>query len=219
MTKYTLHTFPKRGFAEFIRLIFKYKNIEYCEKYYEFPKTKDYSFEIHNSEFNKLPVLQIDDITITLPRTIGRYLGREFNLRGENDLDDAYLDAIVDQMCDIVTRAKPYICKKLRVQCPIKLHIEEGKSLEVLQRELEEDIFPTYLQPLEETIAKRKGPYILGEKLVWADFFLACCLSLLGSFGFEDTVKKYKKLAGLIEVIESLDGVKEYIRIRPTDKL
>jgi len=103
MVNFTLHYFNGRGRAEISRLIFAFAGIEYNDNRIEdWPKTKS------ETPIGQVPFLTLDngesDIT-QLPQSlaIARFLAREYNLVGRNNLDAAKADAIVDTCIDLMT--------------------------------------------------------------------------------------------------------------------
>ncbi len=50
-----------------------------------------------------MPYLEIDDLKLPQSLSIARYLAREYNLAGKNNLESAKADAIVDTCVDLMT--------------------------------------------------------------------------------------------------------------------
>lgn len=98
MVKYTFNYFNGRGRAEISRLIFAAAGVEFTDNRIEdWPKTKS------ESPIGQVPYLEIDDLKLPQSLSIARYLAREYNLVGKNNLEAAKADAIVDTCIDLMT--------------------------------------------------------------------------------------------------------------------
>lgn len=99
MVKYTFNYFNGRGRAEISRLIFAAAGVEFTDNRIEdWPKTKA------ESPIGQVPYLEInDDLKLPQSLSIARYLAREYNLVGKNNLEAAKADAIVDTCIDLMT--------------------------------------------------------------------------------------------------------------------
>jgi glutathione S-transferase len=86
MTQYKLTGFHFRGLGEMSRLIFTYAKQPYENNRLE----KDEWEKIKPSfAFGQLPVLEVDGVQISQSCAIARYLARQFNLAGIDDLEAA----------------------------------------------------------------------------------------------------------------------------------
>lgn len=80
------------------RLIFAAAGVDYKDNRIEdWPKSKS------ETPIGQLPYIEIDSTKLPQSLTIARYLAREYNLVGKNNLDAAKCDAIVDTCIDLMT--------------------------------------------------------------------------------------------------------------------
>ena len=99
MVKYTFHYFNGRGRAEISRLIFAAAGVEYEDnRITDWPKCKP------EAPIGQVPYLEIDgDLKLPQSLAVARYLAREYNLAGHNNLESAKADAVVDTCIDLMT--------------------------------------------------------------------------------------------------------------------
>jgi len=60
----------------------------------------DSNVPFSETPFGKLPILEIDGVTLGESKAICRYVAKKVGLAGKNDIEDAQIDAIVDVMAD-----------------------------------------------------------------------------------------------------------------------
>ncbi|CAF1248475.1 unnamed protein product [Didymodactylos carnosus] len=99
MSTYKLYYFNGRGRAEIIRLIFaqagqKYEDIRY--EHADWPNHK------HEMPLGQMPVLEVDGQKIPQSMTIARFLAKQFNLAGKNNLEQAKVDSVIDTIGDLM---------------------------------------------------------------------------------------------------------------------
>ncbi|XP_032618474.1 hematopoietic prostaglandin D synthase isoform X1 [Chelonoidis abingdonii] len=100
MPHYKLMYFNLRGRAEIIRYLFAYSGIKYEDHRIEqvdWPKIKP------TIPFGKIPILEVDGVTLHQSLAIARYLAKETGLAGQTPLEQALVDAIVDTIDDFVS--------------------------------------------------------------------------------------------------------------------
>ncbi|XP_009947241.1 PREDICTED: hematopoietic prostaglandin D synthase [Leptosomus discolor] len=100
MPQYKLTYFNLRGRAEISRYLFAYSGKKYEDHRIEaadWPKIKP------TIPFGKIPILEVDGVTIHQSLAIARYLARESGLAGQTPVEQALADAIVDTIDDFMT--------------------------------------------------------------------------------------------------------------------
>ena len=89
-----------RGRAEIIRYIFAYLDIKYEDHRIEqadWPKIKP------TLPFGKIPVLEVEGLTIHQSLAIARYLTKNTDLAGKTALEQCQADAVVDTLDDFMS--------------------------------------------------------------------------------------------------------------------
>uniref|UniRef100_A0A914YC91 GST N-terminal domain-containing protein n=1 Tax=Panagrolaimus superbus TaxID=310955 RepID=A0A914YC91_9BILA len=113
MVHYKLSYFDTRGIGEAIRLLFKYAKVDFEDHRF----TRDQWAAIKpTTPAGKVPILEFDGITLVESAAISRYLARKFGLAGKDDLEQAKVDAIVDQNKDFFAKSIPWYIVKLGME-------------------------------------------------------------------------------------------------------
>ncbi|XP_028638305.1 hematopoietic prostaglandin D synthase isoform X2 [Grammomys surdaster] len=100
MPNYKLLYFNMRGRAEIIRYIFAYLDIKYEDHRIEqtdWPKIKP------TLPFGKIPVLEVEGLTLHQSLAIARYLTKNTDLAGKTELEQCQADAVVDTLDDFMS--------------------------------------------------------------------------------------------------------------------
>jgi glutathione S-transferase len=97
MTNYKLTYFNGRGRAELSRLIFAAAGAQFTdERLTNWPTGKE------DSPLGQLPYLTVDGVKLPQSLSVGRFLAKQFNLAGADNLTQAKADAIVDTLNDVL---------------------------------------------------------------------------------------------------------------------
>ena len=94
----------------------------------------------------QIPVLEFDGVKIPQSITIARFLAKQFQLAGKDDLEQAKVDAVVDTINDIVA-----------ILIPIHREKDLIKKQELTKKFQDEEL-PKHLQNLE-VLAKLYGQW------------------------------------------------------------
>jgi glutathione S-transferase len=168
------------------------------------------------------------DIT-QLPQSlaIARYLAREYNLVGENNLDAAKADAIVDTCIDLMTAFyyKVFLVVEqhekvifvsyifLLKLCYLLKKNDSNKKEKALKNFLREDA----LKGLEnvEKLIKSYGlnGYSVGNQLTWADLFIHEITYCLLNYQ-SDILDKFSSLKRVRSLVEENQNVSNYLKTR-----
>jgi glutathione S-transferase len=201
MSTYKLYYFNGRGRAEIARLIFaaagqKYEDIRW--EHSEWPTHKA------DTPLGQIPVLEIDGVKLPQSITIARFLAKQFQLAGKDNLEQAKVDAVVDTVTDIVA-----------IFVPIHREQDPAKKQEAIKQFIDEQL-PKHLQNLE-ALAKlysNGGPYFVGNHLTWADLlFLNFSETLIGLDA--NALDKYSFLKQNRAEVEKQPKIAEYLKNRP----
>ncbi|XP_072014445.1 hematopoietic prostaglandin D synthase-like isoform X2 [Amphiura filiformis] len=151
MPKYKLINFPVRGRAELTRYMFAQAGVEYEDHRIEFanwPTLKP------TMPTGTLPVLEIDGKRISQSQAIARYVAREFNLAGDNNLEMAQNEQVMETLIDIDTEIGPVLQEK-----------DEAKKAKLRKSVFDEKI-KTKLKYLENFLAANGGEFFVGKKIL-----------------------------------------------------
>lgn len=156
MSTYKLYYFNGRGRAEIPRLIFAAAGQNFEDVRYE----RD-EWPAHKAEMplGQVPVLEVDGVKLPQSTSIGRFLAKQFNLAGKDNLEQAKVDAVVDTINDLVA-----------ILIPARIEPDETKKQELTKKLFSEDL-PKHLANLEK-LAKLYadgGSFFVGNTLTWAD--------------------------------------------------
>ncbi|CAF3845834.1 unnamed protein product [Rotaria sordida] len=158
MSTYKLYYFNGRGRAEVSRLIFAAAGQKYEDIRYE----RD-QWPSHKSEMplGQIPVLEVDGTKLPQSLSIARFLAKQFQLAGKDNLEQAKVDAVVDTINDLLAK---YI--------PVRWEQDETKKQELIKKFIAEEL-PKHLQNLEVLgkLYGNGGPFFVGNHLTWVDLF------------------------------------------------
>ncbi|XP_013188133.2 glutathione S-transferase isoform X1 [Amyelois transitella] len=197
---YKLKFFDFMGVAEPIRYLFAYGGIKYenivINKEVDWPKIQ------RTVPFGKLPVLEIDSKVLHQSTAICRYLAKVVGLLPSDDFFAAELDALVASTFDFGARVHDWY-HEADVTCKAEV-----------ERELETEVFPRYLNGFEEII-QQKGGYLGGKQLTWADFYFVGIIESVQGMWSRDFLQRYPYITQLYKNVHAIPAVKNYIAGRP----
>lgn len=124
----------------------------------------------------QIPVLEIDGNQLHQSVAICHYLGKKFDLVGNDDSENYEIDSIVDTINDF-KQSKSSNLKFLILNCKQSLsteianvHYENDSSLQASKRkQLNEETIAFYMKKLEE-IANVNNGHLALKRATWADF-------------------------------------------------
>lgn len=200
MPKYTFNYFNGRGRAEITRLIFAAADVEFTDNRIEdWPKSKA------DAPIGQVPYLEIDD-SLKLPQSlaIARYLAREYNLTGKNNLEAAKADAVVDTCIDLMTSLYNQVYL-----------VSDAKDKDVALKNFLADDCLKGLDRIE-TLVDSYGTtgHSVGKHLTWADLFIHECTSQVAKYS-EEALSKFPKIQAVRQTVEKNDKIAKYLKNRP----
>ncbi|XP_052824048.1 S-crystallin 4-like [Octopus bimaculoides] len=135
-------------------------------------------------------------------------MNTEWRLAGNDTLDQAYADSIVETFDD------------LHVEFGKTLNEKDEKKKAELTLQFRKETLPRYLGNLEKALNRNNGGtgYFVGDSLTWADLqaFHILDITLRDD---DEILKQYPKLEGLRQRIGNLPRISSYLQTRPQSKV
>ncbi|XP_072016298.1 hematopoietic prostaglandin D synthase-like [Amphiura filiformis] len=203
MPKYKLTYFNARGRAEVVRYVFALAGAEYEDHRIE---GADWPTLKPTMPTGTLPVLEVDGKMVAQSQAIARYVAREFDLAGDNNLEMAQCEQVMETLVDMGNDTSP-------------LAIVGGEKDEAKKAELKKSIFEdkikTKLQYLDNFLAANGGEFFVGKKFTVADVAALFRLDrVIGDFG-DDALNDFPKLAAHREKVSKEPKIAAWIEKRP----
>jgi len=197
--QYKLTYFDVRALAEPCRFAFAYAGVPYEDVRLSkdtWPKNKA------NYPWGTLPVLEVDGKILAQSNAILRYLGKTFNIAGDNDFEAAKCDEMVEAMADLKKASFAAMMEK-----------DEGKKAELIAA-LTNETIPKYFTQWSKSITANGG-FLVGNKFSYADFCIASYLQIfneaLGGSLFND----FPAMKSHSDSVFNAKGIKEWVEKRP----
>nr|AYN44551.1 glutathione S-transferase S11 [Brachionus koreanus] len=199
MPGYKLYYFNGRGRAEISRLILAAAGVKYEDvRITDWPTTKS------DAPVGQLPYIEIDGLKLPQSLSIARYLAREYNLVGGDNLEAAKADAIVDTCIDLMTGfyQKVFLVTDLAAkEVALKKFLSEDalRGLENVQK-----------------LAQQFGSkgFSVGKSLTWADLFIHEITFSLMNYQ-DNLLDNFQVLKQIRDAVESNENVAQYLKNRP----
>ncbi|ELU08530.1 hypothetical protein CAPTEDRAFT_177148 [Capitella teleta] len=204
METYKLMYFDGYGLGEPARWLFAlagqpYEDYRFQEG--EWPSVKP------NTPCGQAPILVVDGKQFSQTKAILRYLAKQFGFFAASDWDQARGDMVADYLDDI------------RKPLPeIYLEKDEAKKKELLDNYMEN--FPKSLKNLEKILTENQGGdgYFAGDKITWTDVYFVCNINIFTRMLPKTLLEPFPKLKALMERVESLPAIADWIKRRPVTK-
>ncbi|CAH1367637.1 hypothetical protein MTP99_008911 [Tenebrio molitor] len=198
---YKVTYFPTKGWAEPIRFILSYGNLDFEDirvPYEEWPAQKA------QAPFGFLPMLEHEGKKAHQSSAICRYLAKQVNLAGKDDWEDLEIDAAVDSIKDFGLKLNA-----------VRTEIDEAKRKEKMEQIVKE-VLPDNFGRLEK-FAQRNNGYLAVGRLTWADLFFVSLLKNVEQIAGVDVLKNHPNLLNLKKKVLELPGIKKWVEKRPED--
>ncbi|XP_015340048.1 hematopoietic prostaglandin D synthase isoform X2 [Marmota marmota marmota] len=199
MPNYKLIYFNMRGRAEIIRYIFAYLDIKYEDhriEHADWPKIKP------TLPFGKIPVLEVDGLTLHQSLAIARYFARNTDLAGKTEMGQCQVDAIADTLDDFMATF-PWAEKNQDVKD------------QMFNKILTYDA-PHFLQDLDKYLGDKE--WLIGNYVTWADFYWDICSTTLLVLK-PDLLDAHPRLLTLQKKVQAIPAIADWIQRRPQTKL
>jgi len=197
---YKLSYFNAKGFAEQSRFCFAYAGVPFEDVRYEHDAT--WTMSKNKFEWGALPVLEVDGKQIAQSKAILRYLGKKFNLAGENDFEAAKCDEMIEALSD------------LRSACVFMYQEKDEKVRAEKLAALVADTLPKFFGKWNEMLEKNGG-FLVGKKFSYADFGIAAGVDMFNDKVGAQVLDKYPALKAHHQKVLSAPGIKEWVAKRP----
>ncbi|CAF0924175.1 unnamed protein product [Adineta ricciae] len=199
-----LYYFNLAARGELTRLILAAAGRSYDDIRYSFEQWPEYKPKMI---LGQCPVLELADGTqIPQSLSIARYVAREANMAGADNLESAKVDAVVETQRDIneIFYSKVFFEK------------DETKKAEQLKTFLEETLVKHVenLGKLKKAYSKDER-YFVGNQLSWADLFVYQSIQSLVQALPEVKGKFGDQFKPLIDAVHANENLKKYLDSRP----
>jgi len=196
MSQYKLSYFdiPARG--EPIRWLFLAAKVPFEDHRVQFSDWPEYK---KKTNWEQLPILEVDGKQLAQWRSICRFLGKRFNMAGSTEWEQNKCDEIADCLEDLNIQVyKLYFEKD-----PIKL--EEGN------KHLKEVVFPKYLPKWNKMVKDNGGSFIVTKNATWTDVALAATFKSWDD-KTPEILKPYPELANLKNAVLAFPEIQNFLK-------
>jgi glutathione S-transferase len=197
--QYKLTYFDNRALAEPIRFLFAFAGVAYEDV----RQSRDtWANDKPKHTWGTLPVLEEDGKQLAQSGAILRYLGKKFNLAGDNEFDAAKCDEHVEAMNDLKKAAFAALFEK-----------DETKKSELVTA-LKNETFPKFLTPWSKAVTTNGG-FLVGKRFSYADFLVASYLEIFNENLGGDLLNNFPAMKSHFDSVFSAKGIKEWVAKRP----
>merc|ERR1712130_696619 len=187
MVNIKLTYFDLRARGEPCRLLLAYGGLKYEDERIPPPwdPTSTWGTLKPSTPFGQLPLLQWGDQVICQSMACARFIAREVGLAGNNNMESAQVDEIIDVIQDLINAG-------------MKKHAEVT--------------VPTALGQLETKLTSRGGQFFVGNNFSWADLHTFMYVSDLPD---KSVLKNFPKIGNLVERVGNIPNIKNWVETRP----
>jgi len=200
MVHYRLVYFNSRGRAESIRYLFALAGVEYEDV--RLDHGENWQAMKPKTPFGQVPVLDIDGFQLAQTKAIARYVGKEFNMAGRNNLESAKADMLVDGVDDVANHLRPVMREK-----------DPEKKKELFEVVKKDHIEP-FLKRYENFLEQNGTGYFVNDQITWADVFLFDTLQKWEK-RHPELLQHHQKLRQFVDKVSANPKIKAWIEKRP----
>lgn len=201
MSTYKLYYFNGRGRAEPARLIFAVAGHEFEDIRYE-----RVDWPQHKSEMplGQIPVLEVDGVKLPQSMAIARFLAKQFDLAGKDNLDQAKVDVVLDTIGDLTSEYGPIVREQ-----------DEAKKQAAMENFFKEAL-PKHLKNLELLMNAygNDGTFFVGDNMTLADLVQYNMMEYLLEYD-SNLFANYPLLKRNREAVENHPKIAAYLKTRP----
>lgn len=197
MSQITLHYFDGRARAELARLILAAGDIKYNDirlSFDQWPSQKPLA------PAGQLPYIEFDGVKIPQSIALSRYLAKLAKIAGNDDIEQAKADAIVDTCNDIMNSFYPGVFRASNYEEAYAKFLEGSAANGFAQLEKLIDLYGS-------------NGYSVGTSLTWADLFIYEVFSQLLKNN-ETFLSKYPVVQKVCAQVSSNPRIAEYVKNR-----
>ncbi|XP_065334276.1 glutathione S-transferase-like [Cloeon dipterum] len=191
--------FPFHGLGEPLRFLMAYTGIEWTEEIIsleEFPAKKP------SYPFGRLPVLEMDGLTMHQSAAILRYLARKAGgLYGRDKVDALHCDVAYDTISD------------LRIMMLGYFYEPNKESSDEKRKTVLEELAPMYMRNLEKLVNENGGYFVNGQ-LTWVDIAFAPLIDYMSHMAGKDLVADKPALKAIRDRVYALPSIAKYVETR-----
>jgi len=178
-------------------MIFAQAGVDFVDERFSF---EDWPAKKESTPFGQVPVLYINDKPLPQSGALTRYLAREFGLVGDNNLESAYIDMIVETIQDMF-KDMPFMEKDPDVKAKKEKEIFECK------------IIPHLTKMEAKFSTKDNKEFLVGSKLSYADLAMMHTGSQLKK-KVATVFDNFPNLGALVDRVAGLPKIAAYIAAR-----
>ncbi|CAI2353625.1 unnamed protein product [Caenorhabditis sp. 36 PRJEB53466] len=209
MTKYRLHYFNARGYAEATRIMFHMAGVEFEDVRIELEDwIKPDSTLKEQQPFGQMPVLEVDGEKIPQSFAIARFIGKELGFAGKTHIEQAWVDAFGDLYKDFLNEMKPWAMIAFG-------YPGQSGNREDLKKSALDPAREKYFKILSKRLEKSKSGFIADSGVTWADLFFFETTTTLIGFEPEYLGTDFPEVTAYYNRIQNHEKIKPYLETRP----
>ncbi|OXA41413.1 Glutathione S-transferase [Folsomia candida] len=172
----------------------------------------------HETTWGTIPLMEFEGKKLNQSLTISRYFAKKFDLAGSNDFEAALCDEYVDTLIDYIKQVQSDDVNNYAAWLPILMEQDEVKR-KGLEQEQKVKCKEQYMDKFEKIVNDNGGRFLVGNKLTWADIYLAHVLNSGELNHGVRFIDEYPALKALHDNVMRTPGIKEWMAKRPHTKL
>ncbi|CAJ0575007.1 unnamed protein product, partial [Mesorhabditis spiculigera] len=201
MPIYRLTYFDAMGRAEPSRLLFALAEVEFEDKRIaarDWPQVKS------TVPWGQLPLLEVDDRSLSHCRAIERFLAKRFGFSGKDEWEEAKVDELVMGVEELLGKMQPWLDES-----------NTTAKINLLKKLVEEVIHP-FLVLYEDFLDKNGSGFLVGSQITLADLVVYHVVSFLDQKIIPRQVTaKFPKLCTFTRKIQAMPRIKTWLEARP----
>merc|ERR1712029_87026 len=202
MADIKLRYFNARGRAECIRWVLEYAGAQYEDVRFDreaWPEQKKAMLT------GMVPQLEYDGIPLGETNAIVSFLGKEFQLAGTGNIEQARCEMVANLIGDFIGKGA-----KMRVETD-----EEKKK--VMMAEYLEKTVPQFMEMMVKLLQANNGKNLVGSGVTYADIILACLFDSISNFDPQfASIKLPDPLEDSNKMIREHPKIKTWLEKRPS---
>ncbi|CAJ0947387.1 unnamed protein product, partial [Mesorhabditis belari] len=200
MPTYRLTYFDAMGRAEPSRLLFMLADVEFDDRRIQ---AREWVQMKPTIPWGQLPLLEVDDRSLSHCRAIERYLAKQFGFAGKDAWEEAKVDELVMGVEELLGKMQPWLDES-----------SETAKINLLKKLIEDVIHP-FLTLYEEFLEKNGSGYLVGNQVSLADLVVFHVVSFLDQKIIPRQLAKYKGLSAFLVRIQEIPRIKAWLEKRP----